>query len=50
MTDYEKDLQPEAGTRCLRSTVFVVDKGKPYTYTALGPSVVYVIEGTFYFH
>ena len=50
MTDFEKDLQPEAGTRRLTPTIYVVEKGKPYTYTALGPSVIYVIEGMFYFH
>ena len=50
MTDFERDLQPDTGTRRLTSCVYVVEKGKPYTYTALGPSAIYVIEGMFYFH
>ena len=45
MTGYDRELQTDVRTDRLTSAVFVVEKGKPYNYTAIGESVVYVIEG-----
>jgi hypothetical protein len=48
ISTFDKDLQPPVpGGRHLMPCIFVVEKGKPYTYTTLGPSTVYVIEGEF---
>ncbi len=46
LTTIDRELQSDTGTRRLLPVVYVVEKGKPYIYTALGPSVAYVIEGS----
>ena len=40
LTGYDKELQTDARSDRLTSAVYVVEKGKPYTYTAIGESVV----------
>jgi len=46
MTAIDRQLQPDTGTRRILPVVFTVEKGKPYTYTALGPTSCYIIEGS----
>ncbi len=42
---FDGEPEPVPGTYRLLSSVFVIEKGKAFTYTSPGPSVAYIIEG-----
>jgi len=46
VTTIDRQLQSNTGTRHLLPAVSTLEKGKSITYTVLGPSAAYVIEGT----
>jgi len=46
LTSIDRNVQADTGERRLLPTLFVVEKGQPVTYKALGPSSLYLIEGS----
>ena len=47
MSSMDKKLQADPGESRLLPVVYVVEKGQGTTYKSLGPSALYIIEGSY---
>jgi len=46
MTSIDRKVESNTGESRLLPSVFVIEKGQPLTYKSVGPSALYIIEGS----
>ena len=47
MSTIDKKVQADTGDRRLLPVVYIVEKGQPAIFKSVGPSALYIIEGSY---